>query len=79
MDEQYNGATQGTTPTSRPQNYGDMDKCAIAREVTARELLGRRIDTLDIQLTQLRELYKALPLELPSRADRALRDLLQKS
>ncbi len=75
-----------TTGTPTPIGYagtaaGQYDPSAkdcCARERTARELLTAHYQTESLALDDLAELLKALPQELPYRADRALRRLIQK-
>lgn len=70
----------GSSPVTTQQGLPDINQpfknSVAAREMTAREVLYSRIDDLQRDLAELTELAKALPQELPYRADRALRTLL---
>ena|SRR6185295_3556579 len=50
-----------------------------AREITSRELLAELCMRQQIEADELNDLLKALPQELPYRADRALRRLIQQT
>ena len=49
-----------------------------ARERNAREVLAELCMSKQVEAEELNELLKALPQELPYRADRALRRLIQR-
>lgn len=70
----------GSSPVTTQQGLPDINQLfktsAAAREMTAREVLYARMGALQDELAELTELAKALPQELPYRADRALRTLL---
>lgn len=76
-------AEQARNKAFQPTNQmmmsgGSCDIQAASRERTAREVLAELCMLKQAEIDELNELLKALPQELPYRADRALRRLIQK-
>lgn len=70
-----NGSCE-TAPSTGQYDPSAKDCCA--RERTSRELLIELCMQKQVEADELNDLLKALPQELPYRADRALRRLIQK-
>ena len=77
MKEQEAQRVAGSLAWGRESPSTSAQNCC-AREQTSRELLQNLCAETRFDLDGLQDLLKALPQELPYRADRALRRLIQK-
>ena len=72
-------AEQSRLSNQKTAGCGPTAACdMLARERTAREVLAELCLQKGVEADELNDLLKALPQELPYRADRALRRLIQK-
>ena len=67
--------TEAAYPTNQYAECEQAKQC-IAREQTAQETLSDLIGALEHKLRMLKDLQKALPVEMPFSADQMLRELI---
>lgn len=64
---------------SQPENCCDTPKTFACRERTSREWLLQLIEDKEREIAELRSLANAMPNEMPHQAERAMRNLIQRS
>lgn len=80
MDQTEDPGSQDNADRPRPRQHDECGQTAMPqpmRRETAREALTRMIDEQRDDLAGLDALYRALPLELPYKADLALWKILR--